>query len=196
VVPSPEPLGIVEIGAIRALVDAGHLVIACGGGGIPVDAPGGHAAAIRAGAPGGHAAAIPAGAPGGPAAGIEAVIDKDRAASLMARLLGAHALVLVTAVDHAMINYGTPQQAELGPITMTEAERHLRDGQFPPGSMGPKVEAALAFLAGGGECAVITSPGRVAATLSGDASAGTRIERSPSRVGPPRVGPGRVGPGR
>jgi carbamate kinase len=174
VVPSPEPLGIVEIGAIRALVDAGHLVIACGGGGIPVDASGG------------HAAGIPTGAPGGPVAGIEAVIDKDRAASLMARLLGAHALVLVTAVDHAMINYGTPQQARLGPITMTEAERHLRDGQFPPGSMGPKVEAALAFLAGGGECAVITSPGRVAATLSGDASAGTRIERSASRVGPGR----------
>ena len=159
VVPSPEPIGIVEIGAIRALVDAGCLVIACGGGGIPVDASGAQAP------------------------GIDAVIDKDRAGSLVARLLGAQALVLVTAVDHVMINYGAPQQAELGSITAEEAGRHLRDGQFPPGSMGPKVEAALAFLAGGGELAVITSPGRVAATLSGEELADTRIERSPSRVG-------------
>ena len=158
VVPSPEPTGIVEIGAIRALVDAGCLVIACGGGGIPVDAS------------------------GGLAAGVDAVFDKDRAASLMARLLRAQALVLVTAVDHVMINYGTPEQAKLGPITMAEAEHHLRDGQFPPGSMGPKVEAALAFLAGGGEWAAITSPGLVAATLSGEEWAGTRIERAPSRV--------------
>jgi carbamate kinase len=155
VVPSPEPTGIVEIGAIRALVDAGCLVIACGGGGIPVDISGGHAA------------------------GIDAVIDKDRAASLVARLLGAQALVLVTAVDHIMINYGTPHQSALGAITVDEAERHLRDGQFPPGSMGPKVEAALSFLARGGEWAAITSPGLVAATLSGQGWAGTRIERSP-----------------
>ena len=166
VVPSPEPIGIVEIGAIRALVDAGCLVIACGGGGIPVGASGEHAA------------------------GIDAVIDKDRAASLMGRLVRAQALVLVTAVDQVMINYGTPQQAKLGPITMAEAERHLRDGQFPPGSMGPKVEAALAFLAGGGEWAAITSPGLVAATLSGEEWAGTRIGRSPARAGP-RVGQGR-----
>jgi carbamate kinase len=159
VVPSPEPTGIVEINAIRALVDAGCLVVACGGGGIPVDASGGQVAAI------------------------DAVIDKDRAASLVARLLGAQALVLVTAVDHVMINYGTPRQAELGPVTVAEAEGHLRDGQFPPGSMGPKVEAALAFLAGGGEWAAITSPRLVAATLSGERQAGTRIERSPSRVG-------------
>src|SRR5215470_14896328 len=157
-VPSPEPTGIVEIGAIRALVDAGCLVIACGGGGIPVDIAGGHAV------------------------GIDAVIDKDRAASLVARLLGAQALVLVTAVDHVMINYGTPRQAELGSVTMEEAERHLRAGQFPPGSMGPKVEAALSFLAGGGEWAAITSPSLVAATLSGEGWAGTRIERSPSRA--------------
>jgi carbamate kinase len=81
-----------------------------------------------------------------------------------------------------MINYGTPRQAKLGQITMAEAERYLRDGQFPPGSMGPKIEAALAFLAGGGDCAAITSPGLVAATLSGQGWAGTRIERSPSQV--------------
>ena len=159
VVASPQPTGIVEINAIRALVDSGCLVVACGGGGIPVAASDGHVVAL------------------------DAVIDKDRAASLVARLLGAQALVLVTAVDHVMINYGTPRQAGLGSITVEEAERHLRDGQFPPGSMGPKVEAALAFLAGGGEWAAITSPGLVAATLSGERQAGTRIERSPSRVG-------------
>ena len=159
VVPSPEPTGIVEINAIRALVNSGCLVVACGGGGIPVAAADGQVVAL------------------------DAVIDKDRAASLVARLLEAQALVLVTAVDHVMINYGTPRQAGLGSITVEEAEGHLRDGQFPPGSMGPKVEAALAFLAGGGEWAAITSPGLVAATLSGERQAGTRIERSPSRVG-------------
>ena len=158
VVPSPEPAGIVEIGAIRALVDAGCVVIAGGGGGIPVDASGGRAA------------------------GLDAVIDKDRAASLAARLLGAQALVLVTAVDHVMIHYGTRRQAALRSITAAEAERHLRAGQFPPGSMGPKVEAALSFLAGGGDWAAITSPHLVAATLAGETQAGTRIERSPTPV--------------
>ena len=81
-----------------------------------------------------------------------------------------------------MINYGTPRQAKLGSITAQEAERHLRAGQFPPGSMGPKVEAALSFLAAGGEWAAITSPALVAATLAGETWAGTRIENSPSPV--------------
>jgi carbamate kinase len=158
VVPSPQPAGIVEIGAVRALVEAGHVVIACGGGGIPVSSPG----------------AVPT---------ADAVIDKDRAASLLARLLGAQALVLVTAVDHVMLNYGTPEQADLGTITADDAARYLAEGQFPAGSMGPKVEAALAFLAGGGEWAGITSPRLLAATVSGGEPAGTRIEPGPSRDG-------------
>jgi carbamate kinase len=159
VVPSPEPVGVVEIGAIRTLVEAGHLVIACGGGGIPVTAAGRHASTV------------------------DAVIDKDYAASLVARLLGAQALLLVTAVDRVMLNYGTPQQFELESITAGEAARYLDEGQFPAGSMGPKIEAALAFLAGGGELAAITSPGLLAATLSGAGGrAGTRIERSPSHM--------------
>jgi len=159
VVPSPEPAGIVEIDAIRTLVQAGHLVIACGGGGIPVTGAGRRANTV------------------------DAVIDKDRAASLVARLLGAQALLLVTAVDRVMLNYGTPQQSELESITAQEAARYLGEGQFPAGSMGPKIEAALAFLADGGEWAAITSPGLLAATLSGDGErAGTRIERSPSWV--------------
>jgi carbamate kinase len=163
VVPSPEPTGVLEIDAIRALVEAGHLVIACGGGGIPVTDAGRRAVSV------------------------DAVIDKDRAASLVARLLGAQALMLVTAVDRVMLNYGTPQQSELESITAEEAARHLAEGQFPAGSMGPKVEAALEFLAGGGEWVAITSPGLLAATLSGDGvAAGTRIEHSPSRVGQDR----------
>jgi carbamate kinase len=155
VVPSPEPAGVVELDAVRALVAAGHVVIACGGGGIPV---------TDAGA-------------------VEAVIDKDRAASLLARLLGAQALLILTAVDRVMLNYGTPQQAELETISAGEAERYLSEGQFPPGSMGPKIEAALAFLAWGGEWAAVTSPGLLAATVSaGDGErAGTRIERCPAR---------------
>lgn len=160
VVASPEPTGIVEIEALRALVDAGHLVIAGGGGGIPVTP-------------------TPSGVEQ-----VDAVIDKDRAARLIATLLGAQALLLVTAVDRVMLDYGTPRQAALGEITAAEAARHLSEGQFPPGSMGPKVEAALRFLDEGGEVAVITSPGLLAATLAGDGRpAGTRIERSLSQAG-------------
>jgi carbamate kinase len=155
VVASPEPASVIEIDALRALVDAGHLVIAGGGGGIPV---------LDAGSP----------------EAVDAVIDKDRAAGLIARLLGAQALALVTAVDRVMVDYGQPTQSELSTITAAEAARHLADGQFPPGSMGPKIEAALRFLTGGGELAVITSPDLLAATLTGgEARSGTRIERSP-----------------
>ncbi len=159
VVASPEPAGVIEIDALRALVDAGHLVIAAGGGGIPVHGT-------------------------GPQGGLaDAVIDKDRAAGLIARLLGAQALLLVTAVHRVMLDYGQPTQSELGTITAAEAGRHLAEGQFPPGSMGPKIEAALRFLADGGEVAVITSPDLLAATLTGaGARSGTRIERGPAHA--------------
>jgi carbamate kinase len=169
VVASPQPTGIVEISAIRALVDAGLLVIAAGGGGIPVAA-----------------------GSDGPAGGYEhardlfpdAVIDKDRAARLLATLLGAQALLLVTAVDQVMLDYGTPRQTGLATITADEAARHLAEGQFPPGSMGPKIEAALEFLASGGDLAVITTPALLAGTLAGAGPCGgTRIEPSPSRAG-------------
>jgi carbamate kinase len=163
VVASPEPTGVIEIDALRALVSAGHLVIAAGGGGIPVADAGARRVMV------------------------DAVIDKDRAASLIARKLGAQALLLVTAVDRVMLDYGTPRQSELGTITADDAARYLEDGQFPPGSMGPKIESALRFLAGGGELAVVTSPGLLAATLAGGGRcSGTRIERSPSQAGPGR----------
>ena len=163
VVASPEPASVIEIDALRALVDAGHLVIAGGGGGIPVQATGSY---------------------GGLA---DAVIDKDRAAGLIARLLGAQALALVTAVDRVMLDYGKPTQSELGTITAAEAALHHAEGQFPPGSMGPKIEAALRFLAEGGELAVVTSPDLLAVTLSGTltgagARSGTRIERAPAHA--------------
>jgi carbamate kinase len=159
VVASPEPASVIEIDAVRALVDVGHVVIAGGGGGIPVQAT-------------------------EPQGGLaDAVIDKDRAAGLIARLLGAQALLLVTAVDRVMLDYGQPTQSELGTLTAAEAARYLADGQFPPGSMGPKIEAALRFLAEGGELAVITSPDLLAASLTGGgARSGTRIERSPAQA--------------
>ncbi len=167
VVASPEPIGIVEIDAIRALIDAGLLVIAAGGGGIPLVGPGGATA-------GSH--------PGGVFA--DAVIDKDRAARLLATLIGAQALLLVTAVDRVMLGYGTPEQTALATMTADEAARHLEEGQFPPGSMGPKIEAALRFLADGGDLAVVTTPDLLARTLAGtDADGGTRIEPSVSRAG-------------
>ena len=169
VVASPEPTGVIEIDALRALVSAGHLVIAAGGGGIPVTDAGPRGAIVDAGTCG---------------AIVDAVIDKGRAAGLIARLLGAQALLLVTAVDRVMLDYGTPKQSELGTITAAEAARYLDDGQFPPGSMGPKIESALRFLADGGELAVVTSPGLLAATLAGGQRSGTRIERSPSPDGP------------
>ena len=159
VVASPQPVSVVEIEALRALVDAGHLVIAGGGGGIPVVADDTRVT-------------------------VDAVIDKDRAACLIARQLGAQALLLVTAVDRVMLDYGRPTQSGLGTITAGEAARYLAQGQFPPGSMGPKIEAALRFLDEGGELAVVTSPPLLAGTLAGRGQpAGTRIERVPSQTG-------------
>jgi carbamate kinase len=157
VVPSPEPAGIVELAAVQALVAAGHVVIACGGGGIPVTDAGRRAVSV------------------------DAVIDKDRAASLLARLLGAQALLIVTAIDRVMLHYGTPQTTGLDTVTAEQARDYLASGQFPAGSMGPKIEAALEFLDGGGEWAAITSPGLLAATVAGEQRGGTRIERSLER---------------
>jgi carbamate kinase len=162
VVASPQPVSVIEIEAMRALVEAGHLVIAGGGGGIPVLA-----------SDSGRT--------------VDAVIDKDRAACLIARQLGAQALLLVTAVDQVMIDFGRPTQSGLGTIAAGEVARYLAEGQFPPGSMGPKIEAALRFLDEGGELAVITSPALLAATLAGrGVAAGTRIERVASQSGQPR----------
>ncbi|HLQ54086.1 MAG TPA: carbamate kinase [Streptosporangiaceae bacterium] len=170
VVASPEPAGIVEIDAIRALVNAGLLVIAAGGGGIPLTS--------------------------GPECRefADAVIDKDRAARLLATIIGAQALLLVTAVDRVMLDFGTPRQSALTTVTADEAARHLAEGQFPPGSMGPKIEAALQFLAAGGDLAVITSPRLLAQSLTGADSGGTRIEPGPAQASPAQASPAQASP--
>lgn len=139
VVPSPMPQTIVEWPAIKALVSAGLLVIAAGGGGVPV---------VQGS--------------DGTLAGVEAVIDKDFAAQRLATLVGARTLALLTEVEHVAIDFGTPAQRPLRSVTVDELERHLRDGQFPAGSMGPKVQAAIEFLHAGGDRAIITSPKRLA----------------------------------
>lgn len=155
VVASPRPLRIVEIDAIRSLLDAGHLVVTAGGGGIPVVSDG---ATLTC---------------------VEAVIDKDYAAAELARAVGAQALVLVTAVDAVQLDFGTPRQRPIAELDIEMAERYLAEGQFPEGSMKPKISAATGFVRGGGEVAVITSAALAAQALRGTdrdgVSAGTRL---------------------
>jgi len=149
VVPSPEPLEIVEEGVIRRLVEAGVLVIAVGGGGIPV---------VRR----------------GPALqGVEAVIDKDRASALLAARLETDSFVIAMEAERVCLNYRKPDQRPLGRVTAAELEGYYRDGQFPPGTMGPKVESALRFLRDGGREVIITSCQRLLDAVRGDA--GTHI---------------------
>src|SRR4051812_15168407 len=140
--PSPHPLEIVELREIEGLAAAGVLVIAGGGGGIP---------GVRR---------------GGELHGIDAVIDKDRCAAELAAACAADMLVLVTGVPRAAIGFGTPQQRGIVKLTVSDALRHLDAGEFPAGSMGPKVEGATRFVAGGGR-AVITDVAHVAAALDG-----------------------------
>ena len=158
VVASPEPVSIVEAPAIRALLDGGFVVIAAGGGGIPV---------VR----------TPEGL-----CGVDAVIDKDYAAEALATSLRASALVLVTSVEAVLLDYGTPRQRAILEMDLDDAEQHLEEGQFAAGSMGPKVRSAVRFLRHGGEVAVITTPALVYASLEGTVSElegrpGTRIVR-------------------
>jgi carbamate kinase len=151
VVPSPTPRTIVEADAIRTLVATGSVVIAAGGGGIPV---------VRDGA-----SLHP----------VDAVIDKDRASALLAAEIELGTLVLVTGVDQVYVDYGTPAQRALGRVGIDEMRSHLADGQFPPGSMGPKVDSAIAFIESGGEAAIITSLPGLRDALAG--RGGTHIIR-------------------
>ena len=144
VVASPLPVRLVEQDALRALSDAGHVVVAAGGGGIPVVE---HRGKLR---------------------GVEAVIDKDRTAALMASSLGAERLLILTEVDRVQVGFGTPSARPLDRLTVTEARSLLAAGEFPDGSMGPKVEACADFAAGGGT-AVIAALSDAAAALRGEA---------------------------
>jgi len=150
VVPSPHPISIVEAPAIGRLVRSGNdLVIAVGGGGIPV--------AWR----------------NGRLEGVEAVVDKDLAAACLAKSLKDEILVMLTDVEGAYVGYGTARERMLGTVTVEEAERHLAEGEFPPGSMGPKVEAAIDFVRSGGERAIITTPELLHMALA--SKAGTQV---------------------
>jgi carbamate kinase len=150
VVPSPDPQEVIEAPAIRALIESNAIVVAGGGGGVPV---------VRG--------------PEGRLRGVEAVIDKDLAAERLASLVGADTLMLLTGVSRIALDYGTPNQRDLDVITLDEAQRHLAEGQFPPGSMGPKVKAAARFLRNGGRETIVTSPEALAEALLG--RDGTRI---------------------
>jgi len=162
VVASPTPHGFVEVEAVRCLLEAGHVVVAGGGGGIPV------------------------GRRGEDWDGVDAVIDKDYAAAELAHQLDADALVLVTGVDAVMLDFGKDTQRRLTRIDTAEAERHLADGQFPEGSMGPKVRAATRFVGQGGHIAVITTSQLAAATLS-NTEPHRRVGRHPDRAGGDRA---------
>jgi carbamate kinase len=149
VVASPQPIQIMEEAAIASLLDAGVVAIACGGGGIPVAWEGERLV------------------------GVEGVIDKDLASSLLARCLNAHRLIIVTSVDRVALRYGQSDQRWLDTITAAQAREFLEGGEFPPGSMGPKIEAAIEFVEhAGGEC-IITSAECVAGAIRGEA--GTHI---------------------
>jgi carbamate kinase len=150
VVPSPRPIRIIETDIIKDLVQAGTIVVACGGGGIPVAEANG---ALK---------------------GVDAVIDKDLTSSLLAVEIKAEVIMFLTTVGRVALNYGTPQQVELDRLSLDEAQQYLREGQFPPGSMGPKIEAAVEFIERGGKRAVVCRAEVVVEALAG--RAGTVIE--------------------
>ncbi len=151
VVPSPAPVRIVEEAALRSLMDAGHIVVAAGGGGIPV---------IEA---------------DGRLKGVEAVIDKDFASIKLALATGADTVINVTAIDQVLLDFGLATQRPLPCMTVSEARDYLAEGQFPPGSMGPKIRAAVEFLEAGGREVIITSPPCIREALEG--RKGTRVVR-------------------
>lgn len=151
VVPSPRPLRVLEAELVRRLVEAGAVPIACGGGGVPVvETPAGYR-------------------------GVEAVIEKDLATEVLATALRADKLLILTAVERVAVDFGTPQEKGIDQLTVAAARALLAAGEFPPGSMGPKVEAGVRFVEGGGREAIITSLDRVQAAIDG--SAGTHIVR-------------------
>lgn len=146
VVASPEPLEVLDAPAVTALLDAGFVVVAGGGGGIPV---------VRD--------------PDGTLRGVEAVIDKDLNAALLGRAIGADVLAIASDVDAAMVDWGTPRARPLGAVDVTQLRRYAAEGHFADGSMGPKVEAACRFVERGGERAVICSLDRIAEAVAGRA---------------------------
>ncbi|MEF8856039.1 MAG: carbamate kinase [Haloplanus sp.] len=148
IVPSPEPVDVVEAAEIAELVARGKTVVCAGGGGVPVVRDDG----LR---------------------GVEAVVDKDRTSQLLATALDADVLVVLTDVEHAYVNYGEADQRPLERVEAASLRDHLDAGEFEDGTMQPKVEACVRFVEAGGERAIITIPARLADALVGDA--GTRV---------------------
>ncbi len=152
VVPSPKPLEVIQANLIKKLVTEGTITIACGGGGIPVYID-----------------------ENGKYEGFDAVIDKDFASALLAKEIGADLLVILTGVDKVSINFGKPNQKDLDKLTVEEAKKYYEEGQFPKGSMGPKILAAIDFIESGGKEVLITSIEKVADAFKG--KTGTKITK-------------------
>ena len=152
VVPSPIPKKIIELGVIELLVQSGYVVIAAGGGGVPVILN-----------------------EQGEIEGVEAVIDKDLGSSILASGLGADTLIISTAIDAVYLNFGQKDQRPLSRVFLPEIKRYLEEGHFKPGSMKPKIEAIIQFLENGGEKAIITSPENLLRAFKG--KAGTTITK-------------------
>jgi carbamate kinase len=150
VVPSPLPKSVIASSTIKALVGDGAIVIAAGGGGIPAYIDG-----------------------DGNLEGLDAVIDKDRASAVLAHEISSEILLILTSIDKVSLNFGTDKEQPLDVMTISEAEGYLKDGHFPPGSMGPKIEAALQFLRNGGKEVIITFFNNAGMALRGEA--GTKI---------------------
>lgn len=153
VVPSPIPLDIIEKEVIKKLIEQDVVVIAAGGGGVPVER-----------------------LTDGNLRGVEAVVDKDRVASLMAKLIGAQVLIILTATAQVAVDFRKPSQRLLSKVTLQEIQEYYNQGQFPDGSMGPKIQSAIQFIKFGGEKAIITTPEFLEASLLG--KAGTTILRA------------------
>ncbi len=146
VVPSSRPQRVVQWRMIQDAVRHGHIVIACGGGGIPVVLE-----------------------DNGDFCGVEAVIDKDFTTSMLGQQIGAEFLIILSDVPNVFVHFGTPQQRALNAVTMEEVERYISEGHFPDGSMGPKVKAMFQFLNAGGRRGLITSPDCLPEALEGRA---------------------------
>jgi carbamate kinase len=142
VVPSPKPIDVVSKWVIRDLVCAGRIVIAAGGGGIPIIING-----------------------RGLFEGVEAVIDKDHVASLIAREVKVDLFIILTGIERVFLDFGTPQERPIESLTVEQAREYLAQGQFPRGSMGPKIEAAIEYIQAGGKEVLITSASHLKAAL-------------------------------
>jgi len=149
-VPSPNPLKVIQRKMIRDAARAGHIVVACGGGGIPITLNAANAYI-----------------------GVEAVIDKDLTSSVLATNIGASLLIILTDVPQVLVNYSKPDERPLGAVTLEEIEAHHAEGHFPPGSMGPKIEAVIRFLKAGGHRAMITDAENLPLAIEG--RAGTHL---------------------